>query len=111
MTLQIDESNLKQGLLGLVIALVEIIKDALRTEAYKRMEGGRLTEEEINRLGEALWDLDLAIEQIKIEHGVTEAVKNVRDGLDQLVEDVVNRMVNPEQWEKELQGQTSEPAS
>jgi hypothetical protein len=42
---------------------------------------------------------------------VTEAVKNVRDGLDQLVEDVVNRMVNPEQWEKELQGQTSEPAS
>jgi hypothetical protein len=36
----IDEKGLKQGVLGLVVALVEIIKDALQLEAMKRMEGG-----------------------------------------------------------------------
>ncbi len=55
--------------MGLVIALVEIIKDALRLQALKRMEGGSLTEEETNRLGEALMDLDTAVEEIKKNRG------------------------------------------
>ena len=42
------------------------------------MEGGTLTEEETNRLGEALMDLDAAIEEMKIEQGITESVKSVR---------------------------------
>jgi len=40
MPIDIDERNLKHGVLGLVVALVEIIKDALRLQALKRMEGG-----------------------------------------------------------------------
>lgn len=103
--LDIDEGNLKQGILGLVIALVEIIKDALKTQAFKRMETGRLSEEEINRLGEALMDLDVAINQIKEEHGVAEAVQNVRDGLDDIVDEVLDKMINPERWREELETQ------
>ena len=101
--LDIDEGNLKQGVLGLVIALVDIIKDALKTQAFKRMEEGRLNEEEMNRLGEALMDLDGALDQIKEEHGVTEAVQNVRDGLDDIVDEVVDKMINPERWKEELE--------
>lgn len=101
--LDIDEGNLKQGVLGLVIALVDIIKDALKTQAFKRMEEGRLNEEEMNRLGEALMDLDVALDQIKEEHGVTEAVQNVRDGLDDIVDEVVDKMINPERWREELE--------
>jgi hypothetical protein len=100
--LDIDEGNLKQGVLGLVIALVEIIQDALKTQAFKRMEGGRLNEDEITRLGEALMELDVAIDQIKAEHGVAEAVKSVRDGLDDIVDEVVDKMINPERWREEL---------
>ena len=100
--IDIDEGNLKQGLLGLVIALVEIIEDALSTQAYRRVECGRLSEAEMERLGEALSDLHVALAQIKEEHGVTDAVKQVRDGLDDLVGDVVDRMVNPERWREEL---------
>jgi len=103
MPIDIDEDNLKHGLLGLVIALVEIIKDALNLQAIKRMEGGTLFEEEMERLGEALQDLDIAIEDIKKEQGVTESVKSVRDGLDSIVDDVVDRMVNPERWRKEAE--------
>jgi hypothetical protein len=101
--IDVDEGNLKQGLLGLVIALVEVIKDALATEAFKRVEGGRLSEAEMERLGSALADLDVAMAQIKEEHGVAETVKKVRDGLDELVDDVVDRMVNPERWREELE--------
>ena len=93
MPIDIDEKNLKHGILGLVIALVEIIKDALRLQALKRMEGGSLTEEEIDRLGRALMDLDTAIEEIKKEHGVSESVKSVRDGLDNIVDDLLDKMI------------------
>ncbi|MEK7874905.1 MAG: gas vesicle protein K, partial [Pseudomonadota bacterium] len=91
MVVNIDEKSLKHGVLGLVIALVEIIKDALRLQALKRMEGGSLTEAEVERLGEALMELDIAIEEIKQEQGITEAVKSVRDGLDELVDDILNK--------------------
>jgi hypothetical protein len=98
MPIDIDTDNLKHGVLGLVIALVEIIKDALNLQAIKRMEGGTLSEEEVERLGEALMDLDLAIEEIKKEQGVTESVKSVRDGLDSIVDEVLDKMINPERW-------------
>jgi len=103
MPIDIDEDNLKHGLLGLVIALVEIIKDALNLQAMKRMEGGTLSEEEMERLGEALQDLDIAIEDIKKEQGVSESVRSVRDGLDSIVDDVLDKMVNPERWRKEAE--------
>jgi len=101
MPIDIDTDNLKHGVLGLVIALVEIIKDALNLQAIKRMEGGTLSEKEVERLGEALMDLDLAIEEIKKEQGVTESVKSVRDGLDSIVDEVLDKMINPGKWRKE----------
>jgi len=105
MPLDIDEDNLKHGVLGLVIALVEIIRDALRIQGFRRMDGGSLTDEECERLGEALLDLDVAIEEIKEEQGITESVQAVRDGLDDIVNEVVDRMVNPERWRKEAEKQ------
>ncbi|MCG2676541.1 gas vesicle protein K [bacterium] len=93
MPIDIDEKNLKHGVLGLVIALVEIIKEALRLQAMKRMEGGSLTEEEVDRLGRALMDLDTAIEEIKKEQGISESVKSVRDGLDNIVDELLDKMI------------------
>ena len=101
MPIDIYTDNLKHGVLGLVIALVEIIKDALNLQAIKRMEGGTLSEKELERLGEALMELDIAIEEIKKEQGVTESVKSVRDGLDSIVDEVLDKMINPERWRKE----------
>ena len=103
MVVDIDEKSLKHGVLGLVIALVEIIRDALKLQAMKRMEGGSLTEEEMERLGQALMDLDIAIEEIKEEQGIIESVKSVRDGLDEIVDDVLDKMINPERWGEEAE--------
>ena len=99
MILDIDENDLKSGVLGLVVALVEIIQDALRLQAMKRMEGGSLTKEEVERLGQALMDLDAAIDKIKVEMGITESVRSIRDGLDRAVDDVMDSILNPARWE------------
>ena len=103
MAIDINEGNLKHGVLGLVMALVEVIRDALKIQALKRMESGSLSEEECERLGEALMDLDIAIEQIKEEQGITESVRAVRDGLDDIVDDVIDKLINPEKWQEETE--------
>ena len=90
--INIDEDNLKNGVLGLVLAVVEILRDALQNQATRRIESGALTEEEVERLGAALADLDSAIEGIKREQGLQQAVQSVRDGLDDLVNDVVQQI-------------------
>lgn len=95
MAINLDEDNLKQGVLGLVIALVQIIRDALRIQAMKRMEGGGLTEDEIDRLGRTLMDMDEVIEDIIREQGLTETVQSVRNGLDSLVDDFLDQMICP----------------
>ena len=93
--LEINEGDLKTGLLSLVVALVEIIKDALQLQALKRMEGGSLTEEEIDRLGVALMSLNSAIESIKMDMGLTESVRSLRQGLDRTVAEVISGGLEP----------------
>ncbi|MFP4589792.1 MAG: gas vesicle protein K [Candidatus Bipolaricaulota bacterium] len=90
----VDSENLKEGLLGLVMALVEIIRDALKLQAVRRMDSGRLTERQIEQLGDALIQLDQAIEDIKAEQKIESSVNAAREGLNEVVDEVLN----PEHW-------------
>lgn len=92
--IDINSGNTKQALLGLVIALIEIIRDALRLQAIRRMDSGKLTAEEVERLGLALEEMDNAIEKMKDEQGVTESVRSIRSSLDELANNLVNEMVD-----------------
>lgn len=101
MALTVDEKSLKHGVLSLVVTLVEVIQEALEAQAVRRMEGGELSEEELNRLGEALLELDEAMEQIKVDHGITDSVADLREGLDDVVDEVVDKLINPARWAEE----------
>lgn len=105
MKLEIDDKELKHGVLGLVLAIVEVIRDTLKIQSVKRMEGGSLTEEQIERLGNALLELDKAIDQIKEEQGVSEAVRSVRDGLDDLVNQMIHTVTDPQTNPSPLMGE------
>ena len=83
--LDLEEKDLATGLLALVVALLEVVKEALVHAALGRVEGGRLSDSEIERLGDALAELEDAVSQLKVEHGVEEAVRSVRHDLDQVV--------------------------
>lgn len=101
MGLQIDESSLKHGVLTLVVTLVEIIQEALETQALRRLEGGDLTAEEQERLGDALLELDEAMTEIKAQNGITDSVEDLHHGLDDVVDDVVDKLINPQRWAEE----------
>lgn len=100
MTINIDENNLKSGLLGLVVALVEVIQEVLEREALRRMESGGLKEEEIDRLGMGLMELDEALDRIKRENYIEDSVNKLRLDLDKVVEESLDLIINPERWEE-----------
>jgi hypothetical protein len=95
MKIEIDDKDVKPGLFGLVLAIIEVIRDTLRIQSIKRMEGGYLTAEQINRLGVALMELDRAIEKMKEEQGASEAVRSIREGLDDLVDGMISKLADP----------------
>ncbi len=95
MAINLDEDNLKDGLLGLVVALVEIIQELLERQALRRMESGRLSDTEVERLGVALYELQEALEKIKADNGIEDAVRTVREGLDSTAEDLLDQFLNP----------------
>ena len=89
MSVNINEGNIKQGLLGLVVALVEIIQEVLERQAVRRMEGGRLNDQEIERLGMALADLKEALDNIKRDNDLNATVESVRGDLDKVADDMI----------------------
>jgi hypothetical protein len=105
MPIELDEDNLKSGLLGLVVALVEIVQEVLEHQALRRIEGGRLKDEEIEKLGLALADLREALEGIKEDNHLEDAVRTVRDGLDSVADDLIVKMLNVEEWKREIENQ------
>ncbi len=84
--IRVDEGSVKEGLLGLVLALVEIIADVLRAQALRRMESGSLDGAEVEALGRAMMELDRAVADVKSELGLAAAVESVRRSLDETVE-------------------------
>jgi hypothetical protein len=100
MPINIDEDNLKSGLLGLVVTLVEVIQEVLEREALRRMDSGRLKEEEVDRLGMGLMELDEALDRIKRENDIDDMVNKLRLDLDKVVEESIDLITNPEMWEE-----------
>lgn len=95
MTIKVDSDNLKEGLLGLVIALVEIIKDVLQKQAIYRLESNSLREEEAEKLGLAFMKLDEALGKIKKENNLEKTADKIRADLDGLVDDALMKLIDP----------------
>jgi len=64
-----DAEDLGQGLGRLVLALLDLIRQLLERQALRRVEGGSLTEAEVERLGRALMDLEDRLAQLREEFG------------------------------------------
>jgi len=97
MTIKIESENLKEGLLGLVVALVEIIKEVLQKQAIYRLESGSLREDEAERLGLAFMQLNDTIERIKKENNLEKTADKIRSDLDNLVDDTVTKLLLTEE--------------
>ena len=65
-----NPEDVEAGLAKLVLTLVEFLRRVLEHQAVRRMEGGGLSDEEIERLGLALLRLQERLEEIKIAFGL-----------------------------------------
>jgi hypothetical protein len=52
--IQLDDDSPTNGLARLVLTLVKLLHDLLEKQAIRRMEGGRLTEAEVEQVGQTL---------------------------------------------------------
>ena len=70
--IDIDPDDVERGLAGLVLGLVELLRQILEKQAVRRMEGGTLTDDEIERVGLALMRLERKVRDLAAEFGLTE---------------------------------------
>jgi len=62
----------ESGLAKLVLTVLEFVREVLEHQAVSRMESGSLTEEEVERLGLALFRLRERMEHLKETFGLTD---------------------------------------
>jgi hypothetical protein len=60
-----DPDKVEQGLARLVLTLIELLRKVLEHQAIRRMDGGSLSDAEVERLGLALLKLSERMEQLK----------------------------------------------
>lgn len=75
--MNLDGEKVKNGLAQLVLTLVKLLHELLERQAIRRMEGGTLSDEEIERLGVALMSQSREIERIRKEFGLEDEDLNL----------------------------------
>src|SRR5437660_12724277 len=60
-----DPEKLEKGLAQLVLTLIELLRQLMERQALRRIEGGTLSEEEIERLGRTFMALAERMDELK----------------------------------------------
>jgi hypothetical protein len=75
-----DPENLEKGLAQLVMTIVELLRQLMERQALRRIEGGTLTPDEVERLGETFMKLAERMDELKDEFGLTDEDLNLNLG-------------------------------
>lgn len=62
----------EQGLARLVLTLIELLRQILERQALRRAEGGGLTDDEVERMGVALMELEAKMRELRDSFGLTQ---------------------------------------
>src|ERR1043165_9312483 len=72
-----DPERVEQGLARLVLTVVELLREVLEHQAIRRMDGGTLSDAEVERLGLALLKLNQRMDELKGIFGLTDEDLNI----------------------------------
>ncbi|HEV3390875.1 MAG TPA: gas vesicle protein K [Solirubrobacteraceae bacterium] len=78
--LNADPEGLEKGLAHLVLTLVELLRQLMERQALRRIEGGTVNDEEIERLGQTFMALSERIEELKRVFGLEDEELNLNLG-------------------------------
>lgn len=69
--------NIEQGLAKLVLSLIELLRQVLERQAIQRMEGGSLSDQQVENMGEALMKLEAKIHELAGHFGLSPSDLNL----------------------------------
>jgi hypothetical protein len=72
-----DRDNLEKGLAQLVLTLVELLRQLMERQALRRIDGGSLSAEEVEKLGETFMLLEQRMEELKESFGLEDEDLNL----------------------------------
>jgi len=75
-----DPEQVERGLAKLVLTLVELLRRLLEKQAIRRIEGGSLTDDEIERMGLTLMRLAERMKELQVAFGLSEEDLNLNLG-------------------------------
>ncbi|MDN4072971.1 MULTISPECIES: gas vesicle protein K [Fictibacillus] len=61
----LDPDHAEHGLAQLVLTVIELLRQIVERHAIRRVDGGTLTEEQIENLGVALMNLEVKMDELK----------------------------------------------
>jgi len=65
-----SQETIEQGLAKLVLGLIELLRQLLERQAVRRMEGGSLTDQQVEEMGLALMKLEQKIQELAQHFGL-----------------------------------------
>jgi len=75
-----DPENLERGLAQLVMTIVELLRQLMERQALRRIDGGTLSAEQVERLGQTFMELDKRMAELREEFGLDEEDLNLNLG-------------------------------
>jgi hypothetical protein len=65
-----DPESVERGLAQLVLTIVELLRQLMERQALRRIDGGTLSDEEVERLGHTFMELDKRMEELRVQFGL-----------------------------------------
>lgn len=68
--IELEPGKIEQGMVKLVLAVVELLRQVMEKQAMRRIEAGGLADEDIDRLGIGLMQVESTIGALKSRFGI-----------------------------------------
>ena len=65
-----SQETIEQGLAKLVLGLIELLRQLLERQAIRRMEGGTLSDQQVEEMGLALMKLEAKVQELAQQFGL-----------------------------------------
>ena len=75
-----DPESVERGLAQLVLTIVELLRQLMERQALRRVDGGTLDEDQVERLGRTFMVLDKRMAELREEFGLDEDDLNLNLG-------------------------------
>ena len=66
-----NPESLERGLAQLVLTIVELLRQLMERQALRRVDGGGLTDEQVENLGRTFMELDKRMAELREQFGLT----------------------------------------